>query len=226
MAVSLGLLLFSETGSPLYGWYFVVCFWTGAFVGSVWPKSGSSVGVEIRFLFTRPIPRSAVILRPLAIASFATAVFAITPLGWRVLAIDFVRFYLAAVSIGLCGYALAVSQRWLELSPNKGLRMLDGIVGLFLYLPVWLSFLQYLLPWLFNSAPVRLLLLWAPSRADLEYVPSTTGIALHFAFAAGVLYGCWRILQHIELSGYSSRADDSWAAIRASQAARAARATK
>ena len=37
------------------------------------------------------------------------------------------------------------------------------------------------------------------------YLPSIIGIALHFGFAAGVLYGCWRVLQHIELSGYSAR---------------------
>ena len=75
------VVLFSHSGAQIFGWYFFPCFWTGAFLGGWWQNN-----TEVYFLFTRPIPRSAAVLRPLAIASFAIAVFALLPLGWRVFA--------------------------------------------------------------------------------------------------------------------------------------------
>lgn len=42
-------------------------------------------------------------------------------------------------------------------------------------------------------------MLWAPKSAGLTYLPSVTGIALHFVTAAAVLFGSWRILQRLEL---------------------------
>ena len=102
------------------------------------------------------------------------------------------RFYLAAISIGLCTYAITAAQRWVVLSPKRWLRFL-AIVPLvpFVFSPLF-----------FMSAGSRVLqwtLLWAPKGATLEFQPSALGIALHFAFAGAVICGCWRILQSAEL---------------------------
>ena len=195
------VVLFSHPGALFSGWYFFPCFWTGAFLGGWWQNS-RPFNREAYFLFTRPIPRSAVILRPLAIACFAIAVFAILPLGWRIFApTHSARFYLAGASIGLCGYTLAMSRRWLGLSPNRGLRILGGLFGLTLPLSICAGL--FALPpdplsLLFDSAFLRFLFLWTPSRSGGSYLPSIMGIVLHFACAAGVLYGCWRMIQGID----------------------------
>jgi hypothetical protein len=195
------VVLFSHSGAQLFGWYFFPCFWTGAFLGGWWQNS-RPFNREAYFLFTRPIPRSAVILRPLAIACFAIAVFAILPLGRRIFApTHSARFYLGGVSIGLCGYTLAVSRRWLGLSSNLGLRILGGLFGLTLPLSICAGLFALppdpLSP-LFDSAFLRFLFLWTPSRSSGSHLPSIMGIVLHFAFAAGVLYGCWRMIQGID----------------------------
>lgn len=72
---------------------------------------------------------------------------------------------------------------------------------------------------LFDGAFLRFLFTWTPARLGDNYLPSIMGIALHFGFAAGILYGCWHVLQHIELSGYSALEEK----VRALQAARAAK---
>ncbi len=219
------VVLFSPSGAQFFGWHFFPCFWTGAFLGGWWRNRGS-FKTKVHFLFTRPIPRSAVVLRPLAIASLAIGVFAALPLGWRVFApVHSARFFLAGVSIGLCGYALAASQRWLELSPNRDQQILGGIIGVTLALSIIVGL--FALPpdplsLLYDSAFLRFLFLWTPTRLGGSDLPSLIGIALHFGFAASVLYGCLHVLQHIELSGYSAR-EEFEEKLRALQAAREAR---
>ena len=200
------VVLFSHSGAQIFGWYFFPCFWTGAFLGGWWQNSDPSTRGPIFYLRAQS-PARQLVLRPLAIASFAIAVFALLPLGWRVFApIHSARFYLAGVSIGLCGYTLAVSRRWFGLSPNRGLRILGGLFGLALVSSIGAGLFELSEdPLLFDSAFLGFLFLWTPSRLGSSYLPSIMGIALHFGFAAGVLYGCWRVLQHIELSGYSAR---------------------
>lgn len=222
------VVLFSPSGGRFFGWHFFPCFWTGAFLGGWWQSRGS-FNTEAYFLCTRPIPRSAVVLRPLAIASFAIAVFAALPLRWRALAtIHFAGFYLAAVSSGLCGYALAVSRRWLELSPKPRLQILSSLVGVTLSLSIIAGVFAlppHPLSLLYDSAFFRFLFLWAPSELGGSELPSIMGIALHFGFAAAVLHGCCRIVQHIELSGYPARGEleERFLALQAARTARAAK---
>lgn len=229
-------------------------FWIGVFLGLT---PGRRRYAQTRFLFTRPIPRSAVLLRPLAVASFAIAVFPVaalfllfgclhlvhaTVLGRPVAmvalvpsasgvgpqpslvdllaTIHFARYYLATLSIGLCAYTVMASARWFELGPSKWLRSLI----------VFPSFLMLLFIVSINgiapSSLGTLLFLWPPIGAALNYLPSTSGIALHFAFAAGVIYGCWRVAQRIDelpQSDRSSAATQLEEAIRARQVARAAK---
>jgi len=106
------------------------------------------------------------------------------------------RHYLAAISVGLCAYALMSAQRWLSLSPNKNLRQLILVPFLLLIFGplfiLWTIFGDH--PAIFST-----LLLWAPKGASLDYQPSILAIALHFAFAAAVLYGSWRLVQQADL---------------------------
>jgi hypothetical protein len=219
------VVLFSHSGAQFFGWHFFPCFWTGAFLGGWW-QNKESFNTRVYFLFTRPILRSAVVLRPLAVASFAIAVFAALPL--LLATIHFACFYLAAVSSGLCGYALAVSRRWLELSPKPRLQILGGLVGATLILSISAGLFAippHPLSLLYDSAFFRFLFLWAPSGlGGSSYLPSIMGIALHFAFAAGVLNGCWHVVQHIELSGYPAHGEleEKLLALQAARTARAA----
>ena len=105
------------------------------------------------------------------------------------------RFYLAAISIGLCTYSILYAQRWLSLSANKNLRLL-GIAPLLLFIFV---------PGILGSAAfgkgsiLLVLLMWAPKASSLDFQPSLLSIALHFASAAAVLYGSWRLVQQADL---------------------------
>jgi len=105
------------------------------------------------------------------------------------------RFYLAAISIGLCTYSILYAQRWLALNANKHLRLL-GIASLllFIFVPGILSFA------VFGKSPILLaLVMWAPRASSLDFQPSILAIVLHFAFAAAVLYGSWRLVQQADL---------------------------
>ncbi|MBB5063912.1 hypothetical protein [Granulicella mallensis] len=181
-----------------------------------------------RFLLTRPILRAAALLVPLAVASVAIAVIPLLAvlllLGWLRLvhapslghllatiqqmpavaalgphptffgllgAIDFPRRYLAGISIGLCFYAVMASQRWLFISSNKKLRILGAIPPALVYFPAFSFFKQHYL--------ATIIFLSVNRSAALTYVPSTLGIALHFVFAAAIVFGCWRILHTVEL---------------------------
>ncbi|MGC2110714.1 MAG: hypothetical protein WA655_14430 [Candidatus Korobacteraceae bacterium] len=224
-----------------------LCILIGASLG--W-TSAKTRAAETRFLFTRPIPRLAVLLRPLIVASFAIAVFPLATfvllLGWlcllptarsrlvtmvetlpsasslglhpsplHVLAtMHFASCYLVAVSGGLIFYAAIASRRWLALSP-KWLRSLIGFSALFFLLPVVFWGLR------------------PPGRAGfgaianaLAYLPSALLIVWPLAFAAMVLYCCWRIIQGIdELPGsdHSSvgmRVEETIRALRAARAAK------
>lgn len=195
----------------------------GAFLGR------SRGYAQTRFLFTRPIPRSAVLLHPLAVASFAIAVFPVaalflllgclhqvhaTALGRPVAmvalipsasglglqpslvelltTIHFARYYLVTLSIGLCAYMVMASAGWFALGPSKWLRSLSTVSSFLIRLLIVST--NGIVPRAFST----LLFLWPPRGAGLNYLPSTSGIALHFAFAASIGYGCWRILQRID----------------------------
>jgi hypothetical protein len=222
------------------------CFYMGAVLGIVTGLSlnfggAGMAGVtsgpialgDTRFLLTRPIRRSAVLLHQLAIAATAVtlipALCYLLLLGWlrlvhapalghlaadmalipsvamlgpqpsffRLLAAAHLwRFYLSAISIGLCTYAITTTQRWVVLSPNKWLRLL-AIIPLvpFVFGPMFFM----LVGSGGGSAVLQWALLWAPKGATLDFQPSAFGIALHFAFAGAVICGCWRILQSAEL---------------------------
>jgi len=105
------------------------------------------------------------------------------------------RFYLAAISIGLCTYSILYAQRWLSLSANKNLRLL-GIAPLLLFIFVP----EILASAVFGKGSILLvLLMWAPKASGLDFQPSLLAIALHFAFVAAVLYGSWRLIQQADL---------------------------
>jgi hypothetical protein len=194
--------------------------------GSTASAAASGRG-EVSFLLTRPVVRQAVLLCPVAIAVIAMVLFPgmayLLLFGWLHLvhapslghvlaliellpsasglgphpslgavlgAIDLPRRYLAAISVGLCGYALMVCQRWLILSPNKWVK-LTGVVSS--------SSVVLLCQPFFGKRLGTGLLLTSRRGATLTYLPSTLGIALHFAFFAAVLYACWRVLRSAEV---------------------------
>ena len=193
-------------------------------LGGGWPLA---VG-DTRFLLTRPIPRNSVLLRPLAIATvalaFIPALCILLLLGWLHLvhapslrhlvallelvpatyslgphpslfsllaASHFLRFYVAGFSIGLCSYSALTAHRWLNFSSNAKLRGL-GMLPL-------LAFISGV-PLLIQSTAFRTAVLLMPQKGySLDFQPSILSIALHFAFAAAVIYGTWKLLQHTEL---------------------------
>jgi hypothetical protein len=105
-------------------------------------------------------------------------------------ALDVPRRYLAALSVGVCAYAVYSSTRWLLISPNKKLNGLGMLPIFLMFAPMWL---------IVGSRSANLVFL-APHRGtSLTYVPSTLGIALHFGIAAAIIFGCWRILRSVEL---------------------------
>jgi hypothetical protein len=194
--------------------------------GSTASAAASGRG-EVSFLLTRPVVRQAVLLCPVAIAVIAMVLFPgmayLLLFGWLHLvhapslghllaliellpsasglgphpslgavlgAIDLPRRYLAAISVGLCGYALMACQRWLILSPNKWVKV-TGAAS---------SFTLLLLCQPFIGRRLGTGLFLASHRgATLTYLPSTLGIALHFAFFTAVLYACWRVLRSAEV---------------------------
>ena len=179
------------------------------------------------FLFTRPISRATILFAPLAVATAAIAILPLFAylllLGWLCLvhapsllhllailqqlpaaaalgfhprlwdllfAIELPRRYLASIALGLCSYTLLVSQRWLILSPNRKLQIL-GMMPVVLFVPLLLK--------ISGEKVSRVVFMTAGHSAPLGYAPSTLLISLHFAFAAIVVFGCWRLLRAIEI---------------------------
>lgn len=192
--------------------------------GGGWPLA---IG-DTRYLLTRPIPRNSVLLRPLAIATsalaFIPALCILLLLGWLRLvhapslgylvallrlvpstyslgphpslfgllaASHFLRFYIAGFSVGLCSYAAGTAQRWLSVSPNTKLRGLSPLPFVAIILAPQLM--------IFTGAFGRAVLLLPQKGFSLDFQPSILSISLHFAFAAAVIYGTWKLLQHTEL---------------------------
>ena len=186
-----------------------------------------SLQSHTRFLLTRPVPRFIHILQPLFLSALAITILPalswLLLLGWlrlvhapvlghllalvelipsaskvgptpsvlRVMgAFHLGRRIVASLSVGLSLYSVWASQRWLVLSSNLHLRTLSMLPFLLIYAPSLHAFGDRLL---------SSILLWMPKSASLAYLPSTQAIVLHFAFAAAVLYGSWRLLQRTEL---------------------------
>jgi len=182
---------------------------------------------ETRFLLTSPIPRSSLILQPLFLSALALAI--LPSLGWLLLlgwlklvhapalghllalvklvpsasnvglnpslfnvmaALHMGRRFVASLAVGLSFYVIFASQRWLLLNPNLRLRFLGVSIVLLVYAPM----MRLISPRFLTS-----IMLWTPKGASLTYLPSNLGIALHFIFAAAVLFGSWRLLQRVEL---------------------------
>jgi len=192
-------------------------------MGGGWPLA---IG-DTRFLLTRPIPRNSVLLRPLAIATaalaFIPALCILLLLGWLRLvhapslghlvallrlvpstyslgphpslfgllaASHFLRFYIAGFSIGLCSYSALTAHRWLNFSSNAKLRGL----GVLPFVAIFSA------PLLFQSTAFRSAVFLMPQKGQsLDIQPSILSTALHFAFAAAVIYGTWKLLRHTEL---------------------------
>lgn len=179
------------------------------------------------FLLTRPVSRLTVLFAPFAVATLAIAIIPcgalLLLLGWlrlvhapslghllatvqqipEVAALGphptfaailqtthFARRYTASIALGLCAYAAMTSQRWLLLSSNKYLKFL-GIVPAFLaFFPVFR---------LLNRVAANFVLMTPGRGAPLNWQPSILSIALHFAFVAFVLTGCWQLLRRTEV---------------------------
>ena len=192
-------------------------------MGGGWPLA---VG-DTRFLLTRPIPRNSVLLRPLAIATaalaFIPALCILLLLGWLRLvhapslgylvallklvpstyslgphpslfgllaASHFLRFYIAGFSIGLCSYSVLTAHRWLNFSSNTKLRGLSVLPFVAIFS----------VPLLIHSKALLSAVLLLPQRGfSLDFQPTIFSITLHFFFAAAVIYGTWKLLQHTEL---------------------------
>jgi hypothetical protein len=180
-----------------------------------------------RFFLTRPISRSDAFLVPQAIALASIALLPLLAFlllfGWLRLvhapslhhllatlqvipaasalgphptlvqllgALSAARRYLAAVSVGFSAFAILASQQWLMLSANKKLNALGVLPLLLLFVPATRLMGRHASGFVFL----------APNRDTyLTYLPSTLAISLHFAVAAAVLYGCWRIFSTAEL---------------------------
>jgi hypothetical protein len=100
------------------------------------------------------------------------------------------RRYLAALSVGICAYAIHSSQQWLLISPDKKLNAL-GVVPVFVLFAPMLRIIGR------HTADMVFL---APGRGTpLTYTPSTLGVAMHFGIAAAIFFGCWWILRRVEL---------------------------
>jgi hypothetical protein len=180
------------------------------------------------YFFSRPITRASVLFVPLALAAVAVVTLPILAtlllLGWLNLvrapalahllavmqqipavaslgphpslfsflgAIAFLPRVLAALSIGLCTYALLASQRWFSLSSNPWVKFLGTMMMTFpvLFFPIMKMFDTHFLS--------RLLLM--PGASNPFYVPSIPDIALHFVFAAAILFSCFRLNQRADL---------------------------
>lgn len=179
------------------------------------------------FLFTRPVSRATILLAPLAVATAAIAILPLFAylllLGWLRLvhapsllhllailqqlpaaaalgphprlfdlfsAIEFPRRYVASIALGLCSYTFMASQRWLMLSPNRKLQIF-GMMPIVLFVPLLLR--------VSGEKVSRVVFMTAGRGAPLGHAPSTLLISLHFAFAAAVVFGCWRLLRTIEI---------------------------
>ncbi len=196
--------------------------------GNTAAPAGGPVAVgDTRFLLTRPLPRPRLLLEPLAIAGLAitlipaaaillvlggvavfrpsalhdlltvvrfipgTAQLGLHPSLLDILAaIQFWRLYAAAISVGLCGYAVMSAQRWAQLSRSSRVRKLALLPLLLLFGTPWI---------MISSDSLRTVVLLLPPRGILSYQPSLLGIALHLAFAAGVMAGCIRLTQRADL---------------------------
>jgi hypothetical protein len=100
------------------------------------------------------------------------------------------RRYLAALSVGICAYAILSSQQWLLISPDKKLNAL-GVVPIFVLFAPMLRIIG-------RHATDMVFL--APGRGTpLTYMPSALAVALHFGIAAAIFFGCWCILRRVEL---------------------------
>jgi hypothetical protein len=100
------------------------------------------------------------------------------------------RRYLAALSVGVCAYAIFSSTRWLLISPDKRLNVLGVFPIFFMFAPMWL---------ILSRHTSNLVFLAPRTGTPLTYLPSDLGIALHFGIAAAIVLGCWQILQRVEL---------------------------
>jgi len=180
----------------LVGINLLLCIPIGTCLGWTGAKNGAA---ETRFLFTRPIARLAVLLRPLTVASFAIAIFPLPTFllrfGWlwllpparsqlvglhpsplHVLA-TIASAYLVPVSGGLSVYTVLMSPRWLTFS-RKWRRSL-----------IMFALFLFALPFVFS-------ILWAP-RGVPDDLQLTLRIVWFFAFAAGALYCCWRVIDEL-----------------------------
>lgn len=209
---------------------FLLGILVGGFLG--WNSAGNRAAAT-RFLFTRPIPRLAVLLRPLMVAAFALIVFrlptflllagclclpapvrsqfiGLPPSPLQVLA-TFASSCLAGVLAGLIAYAVMASKRLIVLSP-KWLQSLIRFSALFFVLPLLFWGLRPPKQAGFGSIV-----------AALTYPPSALLIVWPFLFAAMVLYCCWRIVQGIDELPES---DHSAVAMRVNETIRAMRAAR
>lgn len=105
-------------------------------------------------------------------------------------ALHMARRYTASVTLGLCGYAIMASQRWLILSPSRTLKLFGVLPAFLLFIPI---------ARIFGGTFINYLLM-APGRdATLGTVPSTAAILIHFIFATSLICGSWRLLSTTEL---------------------------
>jgi len=179
---------------------------------------------EMRFLLTRPMRRTTVLLLPIAISAAAIALFPaaglLLLLGWLSLVhapalqhlVDIARLIPGAEAIGPHPSLLTVLSathyaRYYAASVSVGL----CIFGIYYVQRWWIhskskwlrwaslvTFLMPILPgFLFASSPRRMgwLVLISPTMTQ----PSLLAISLHVLFAAVALASCWRIAQRLEV---------------------------
>lgn len=199
----------------------------GFFLGAAYSTASPGGLINTRFLLTRPISRATVLFAPLGVATAAIAVIPalayLLLLGWLRLvhapsllhllatlqllpavaalgphprffdllsAIAFPRRYLASIALGLCAYTFMASQRWLQISPSRKLRLFGALPALVVMFPVFRLLSR-------DTANAAFM---TPGRGTpLGYAPSTLSIALHFAFTAAIVCGCWRLLRTVEI---------------------------
>ena len=100
--------------------------------------------------------------------------------------------YLAAVALGCSVFAIVNAARWTVHARSKWVRFSSSLAFFIFLLPAFTSFFA-------PGVTAAIFLVPRGHARSLASIPSSGNIASHFALAAVVLYGCWRIAREAEV---------------------------
>jgi hypothetical protein len=211
----------------------VICYFMGEGLGST--TGGNFLGLpsrggfgplgDTRFLLTRPVPRSTLLVQPFALIAVALAVIPLLSIPllagglWLVHASSLQHLAdvlsLASASGASSStwslldsvhfwrfYVAAVSVGWTTASLMMAQRwlLLSGHRGLEIAGALVAPVLFYGFMFLIRSGVCRgLVLMWPESVGGFGVEPSISLIVVHVAFALALLWGCWRTSEQAEI---------------------------